>query len=129
MTLFLIVSCVFPNRQDLRPEVFANSNLFTRMVQSLYETDTATNVLPSIHVFNSVAIFFALNTSPQLRRWKKTRFSFGVLSAMIILSTMFLKQHSVVDVSLGILSAVAVQMFVDRVFQPEPEGARAMEEA
>ena len=67
MTVFLIVSCVFPNQQDLRPAVFANSNIFTRMVEALYRTDTATNILPSIHVFNSVVLFIALNRSPQLQ--------------------------------------------------------------
>ena len=119
MTLFLIVSCIYPNKQDLRPEVFANNNVFTRLVRSLYATDTPTNILPSIHVFNSVAVFLALNSSPQLRRWKKVRFACGVLSGLIILSTMFLKQHSIVDVSLGLLCAFAVQMFVDYVFAPE----------
>ena len=119
MTLFLVVSCIYPNKQDLRPEVFANDNYFTGLVKTLYRTDTPTNILPSIHVFNSVSVFLALNSSPQLRRWKKVRFSCAVLSGLIILSTMFLKQHSVVDVSLGILCALAVQMFVEYVFAPE----------
>ena len=119
MTLFLIVSCIYPNKQDLRPEAFANNNVFTRLVKALYESDTPTNILPSIHVYNSVAVFLALNSSPQLSRWKKVRFSCGLLSGLIILSTMLLKQHSVVDVSLGILGAIAVQMFVEYVFAPE----------
>lgn len=88
-------------------------------MKALYESDTPTNILPSIHVYNSVAVFLALNSSPQLSRWKKVRFSCGLLSGLIILSTMLLKQHSVVDVSLGILGAIAVQMFVEYVFAPE----------
>ena len=121
MTVFLIVSCVFPNQQDLRPAVFANSNIFTRMVEALYRTDTATNILPSIHVFNSVVLFIALNRSPQLQPYRMVRFLTGLLSVMIVLSTMFLKQHSVVDVSLGILMSAAVQMFCDRVFAGEEQ--------
>ena len=121
MTIFLIVSCVFPNQQDLRPAVFANDNIFTRMVAALYRTDTPTNVLPSIHVFNSVVLFIALNRTPQLQPYRMVRFLSGLLSALIVLSTMFLKQHSVVDVSLGILMSGAVQMFCDRVFAGEEQ--------
>ena len=119
MTIFLIVSCVYPNCQDMRPTVFLHQNVFTRMVEHLYATDTPTNILPSIHVFNSLAVFFALNNSEQLKKYRIVRLLAGVLTVLIILSTMFLKQHSVVDVSMGILMAVAVQMFCDRVFSGE----------
>ena len=119
MTVFLIVSCVFPNCQDLRPTEFLHHNIFTKMVQILYATDTPTNILPSIHVFNSLAIFFALNKCSQLREHRIVRAGALVLTVLIILSTMFLKQHSVVDVSMGILMAIAVQMVCDRVFSPE----------
>ena len=80
MTIFLIVSCIYPNRQDLRPEVFTNNNLFTQMVQMLYAADTPTNVLPSIHVFNSLVMFYAINGSPQFKDRKGIRIGAGVLS-------------------------------------------------
>lgn len=121
MTIFLVVSCVYPNKQDLRPEVFTNNNIFTQMVKILYATDTPTNVLPSIHVFNSLAMFYAINSCAQLKKRIGVRIFSGVLSISIVLSTMFLKQHSVVDVSLGILLSVALQMFCEYLFQREPE--------
>ena len=116
MTVFLVVSCVFPNAQDLRPSEFLHHNVCTQLVRRLYQTDTPTNVLPSIHVFNSLIIFFALNNSRQLQRYRAVRFAAGTLTVLIILSTMFLKQHSIVDVSMGTLMAIAVQMLCDRVF-------------
>ena len=119
MTIFLIVSCIYPNAQDLRPAVFARDNIFVRMVRALYQTDTPTNILPSIHVFNSLAIFYAMYGSDQLRDRKLIRYGSGVLCFLIILSTMFLKQHSVVDVSMGILMSFAIQMLVDAVFAGE----------
>ena len=122
MTIFLIVSCIYPNRQDLRPEVFANNNIFTQMVQMLYAADTPTNVLPSIHVFNSLVMFYAINGSPQFKNRKGIRIGAGVLSVSIVLSTMFLKQHSVVDVSLGILLSVTLQMFCEHILQKQAEG-------
>ncbi len=121
MTAFLVVSCVFPNMQDLRPAVMEHQNVFTRMVEALYAADTPTNILPSIHVFNSLAIFFAFNSSEQMQKHKVVRASIGVLALLIILSTMFLKQHSVVDVSLGILMAVTVQKFCEFIFQGSRE--------
>lgn len=124
MTLFLIVSCVYPNAQDLRPTVFARNNIFVDVVKSLYRTDTPTNILPSIHVYNSLVMFYALNSCRMLQDKKWVRGGALVLTILIIASTMFLKQHSVVDVSMGILSSFAVQMGCDRLFDTDRETAR-----
>ena len=106
MTIFLIVSYVYPNMQQLRPASFERDNIFTHMVSILYRKDTPTNILPSIHVFNSIACHLAIHRSPSLRRIKPLQgFSF-ILMLSIILSTMFLKQHSVVDVFLGLTMAL-----------------------
>ena len=102
MTLFLIVSYVYPNGLNIRPTEFSNDSIFTRMVQVLYRTDTPTNVLPSIHVFNSLACCVAILKNQ--RKYKKsTDTACVVLTILIIMSTMFLKQHSVVDVVLAAL--------------------------
>ena len=103
MTLFLIVSYVYPNGLNIRPTEFSNDSIFTRMVQFLYRTDTPTNVLPSIHVYNSVAAFSAIHTCKKLQKHKGIRIGAFILTTLIILSTMFLKQHSVVDVVLAAL--------------------------
>ncbi|MDO4475960.1 MAG: phosphatase PAP2 family protein [Lachnospiraceae bacterium] len=123
MTLFLIVSCVWPNMQDLRPEVFARENMFVDMVRQLYATDTPTNVLPSIHVYNSLALMFAFLSSERMRGRNVAKGAIVTLTILIVLSTMFLKQHSVVDVSMGVLTAVAVQMFCEKVFHKEHAAA------
>ena len=60
MTVFLIVSFLYPNIQHLRPSEFPRDNVFTDAVRWLYSTDTPTNILPSIHVFNSLAIHMSL---------------------------------------------------------------------
>ncbi|MGN0510979.1 MAG: phosphatase PAP2 family protein [Lachnospiraceae bacterium] len=101
MTVFLIVSWLYPNIQLLRPAVFTGDSLFIRAVQQLYSMDTPTNILPSIHVFNSIAIHLAICKCEQLRDKKWLKRGAGILTFLIILSTMFLKQHSVIDVTLG----------------------------
>ena len=54
MTLFLVVSAIYPNGLNLRPVTFERDNIFIRLVQFVYKNDTPTNVLPSIHVYNSL---------------------------------------------------------------------------
>lgn len=107
MTIFLIVSYVYPNALQLRPTDFPRDNIFTDAVKWLYRTDTPTNVLPSIHVFNSLAIHLSLTNCEALQNRKIVRRCSLVLTVLIIMSTMFLKQHSVMDVSLGITMALS----------------------
>ena len=106
MTIFLIVSWLFPNMQQLRPSVFPRDNVFTDAVRTLYRTDTPTNILPSIHVFNSLAIHMAITTSDRLQGKKGLRTASLCLTTLIILSTMFLKQHSLIDVCVGMTMAL-----------------------
>lgn len=67
MTAFLVISYLYPNGQNLRPTVFPRENIFTDLVRGLYLTDTPTNVFPSIHVYNSVAVAVAVEHSEQLK--------------------------------------------------------------
>lgn len=105
MTLFLIISALYPNGLDLRPNIFPRDNIFTDMVKQLYRIDTPTNVLPSLHVFNSIGVYIAISRDKRLASIKWVRYGALILSTLIILSTMFLKQHSIIDVITGCLMA------------------------
>lgn len=99
MGLFIIVSALFPNILNLRPETMPRDNIFCRMVESLYSTDTPTNVAPSIHVYNTLTILAGLHHSSSFAaRNRVVRAVFDIDGVLIILSTMFIKQHSVYDV-------------------------------
>lgn len=117
MTVFLIISTVYPNGHYLRPDSFARDNIFVHLVQWLYSTDTATNLFPSIHVYNSIAVNTAVWHSENFRNNKPVRYGSALLAGSIILSTMFLKQHSVFDVATGILLAV---FMISIVYRPNP---------
>lgn len=110
-TLFLLLSAVFPNGQDLRP-VLTGDNVFQQLVMQLYRSDTSTNVFPSIHVFNSVACCTAVLRNHRLRCCRLISGGTVVLTVAIILSTVFLKQHTVVDVC----GAFVLNAFTDRLF-------------
>ena len=112
MTIFLIICTIFPNGLALRPEVFPRDNIFTDAVRWLYQTDTPTNVLPSIHVFNSLGAAFAIGHSHALRKKRWVQPAAFVLAGLIILSTVFLKQHSVTDVFAAMVMAGVIYPFV-----------------
>ncbi len=109
MTLFLILSSLYPNGQALRPTVFERENIFIDMVKYLYQTDTPTNIFPSIHVYNSIGVYIAIRSSERLLEKKWVQHGAFIMAVLIILSTMFLKQHSVVDVIAA--GALAVPMY------------------
>ncbi len=91
MTAFLVISYLYPNGQNLRPTVFPRENIFTDLVRGLYLTDTPTNVFPSIHVYNSVAVAAAVEHSEQLKNRPVFRNVCLGLTVLIVFSTMFLK--------------------------------------
>lgn len=102
MTLFIFVSLLFPNGQDLRPSL-TGDGFFIDMVRYLYKIDTPTNIFPSIHVFNTVACCIAIFRHKPFRRHKLLLSGAGILGTLIVLSTIFLKQHTVLDVGAAIL--------------------------
>lgn len=110
MTMFLIISSIWPNIQYLRPVVMPRDNIFTHMVANLYKTDTPTNLWPSIHVYNAIGTHLAVANSKRFSKWLKN--SSLVFCILVILSTMFIKQHSVIDVLGGIIFAVATNLVV-----------------
>lgn len=112
MTLFLIISTIYPNGHYLRPLTYENSNIFVECVKWLHATDTPTNLFPSIHVYNSIAVNIAVWHCDNFKKRPVIRIGSAVLMVSIILATMFLKQHSVFDVVTGILFAVFMYSIV-----------------
>lgn len=96
-TLFIVISFVFPNVQLLRPEV-TGDGVLEQLVRMIYAADTPSNVFPSIHVFNAVACCIAVLRSKQLQKKRLLRGFTCVLTVLIVLSTMFMKQHTILDV-------------------------------
>lgn len=117
MTLALMICAVIPNGVDLRPASIEGSDIFSQLVRGLWSADTSTNVCPSIHVFNSLTLDFAYQRSSLLtgRRGRAVRICARIMDISIILSTMLLKQHSVIDVVCGIVLAVAMDRVASAV--------------
>lgn len=112
MTIFLIISTLWPNGHHLRPHVFERENVFTMLVSMIYRADTPTNLWPSIHVYNSVGVHIAVLKNARLRQNKVVHISSLALCVSIILSTVFLKQHSLFDVITGLIMAAVMYLVV-----------------
>lgn len=97
MTISLVICTLFPNGTDLRGVIDPDKNLCSKLVFLLRSTDTPTNIFPSIHVFNSIGVHFAINHSESLRKHRAVRIASFLLMVSICLATLVLKQHSIVD--------------------------------
>lgn len=100
MTICLLIYTIWPNGHHLRVDIdsLGRKNIFINLISDLYTIDTATNVFPSIHVFNSIGALIAIRKSASLRPKKWLQWSALILTILIVLSTVFLKQHSVLDI-------------------------------
>ncbi len=131
MTVFLVVSTFLPTKISLRPYYIESRGICAFLVRRLWAVDTPTNVWPSIHVFNTTALMMTLFTSqhPLLRK-NAVRIPVVFWCGMIVLSTMFLKQHSVGDVLAALaLNGIAYVLvynwgFVVRVMEPKKRARR-----
>ena len=96
-TISLICYFIYPSCQHLRPESFPRQNLFSTVIDLIYKIDTSTNICPSEHVLAAFGTVFASFHSKHFRTmgWHIYFVSQGIL---ISLSTLFVKQHSVIDI-------------------------------
>ena len=96
----MAIYIIFPNRQDLRPEVFVRDNLFTDIMRLIYAVDTSTNVCPSLHVAYSVGIASTWLKEPLAS--KRCKLFITIFCFFVCISVAFVKQHSVVDIFVAI---------------------------
>lgn len=113
MILPMIFCTLVPNGIPLsmRPDFDAlgRENLLTKGVELLYASDSPPlSVMPSMHVSVSMALFCAVMTGESLKGKKLLKAASLILSLLICMSTVFIKQHSILDVFWGIVTAAVV---------------------
>jgi len=106
----MAVYILFPNKQELRPEVFPRDNVLTQLMGFIYSVDTNTGVCPSLHVAYSLGIASTWCREKTVSRGFKTVVTVWCL--VICLSVAFVKQHSVVDIFAAIPMCLAAEWFV-----------------
>ncbi len=98
-----LIYFIYPTCQNLRPD-FTGNSLFSNIVSGLYVFDTNTNVCPSIHVLGSFAVCFTALKCERLNK-PVVKILFTLLAILISISTVFLKQHSVIDIFAALVIA------------------------
>ncbi|MEO3947054.1 phosphatase PAP2 family protein [Gorillibacterium sp. CAU 1737] len=78
-----------------RPVLYGNDPL-TELIRYIYRRDQPFNAFPSIHCFSCILVMRALYTS-KFKTWLNQLLIYGVAGS-IVLSTLFVKQHVVLDV-------------------------------
>ena len=124
MTISLLVCSLFPNGTDFRPAIDPDKNIFCYLVSRLWSIDPCINVFPSIHVYNSVGVHIAVCRSEELKKHPMIVRASGILMVLICLATMFLKQHSVIDVVGALLMASVIYPIA---YAPEAEKKKKYE--
>jgi hypothetical protein len=111
MCICYTIYMIFPNAQNLRP-VITEDDIFSRVIQYIYATDTNTNVSPSIHVFNSIAVHIALINCPEFNKKKFWKYASLITMILISLSTVFIKQHSIKDGMWAVVLAAVLYLVI-----------------
>lgn len=116
----ILVYLLYPTCQNLRPESFRHDNFLTRFAAAFYAFDTNTNVCPSLHVIGSLAVCFGAWDSRRFSapRWKAAYF---ITALLISISTVFVKQHSAIDVAAAFMVSALGYRFV---YVPLPKRVR-----
>lgn len=126
LTAALSIYWLFPNGQKLRPTLPINDNFAEKLVDILYRSDTNTNICPSLHVVLCIGVIAAVfhNKSYKLLQKWQIRTLITAVLLVICASTVFLKQHSIIDVASafilgGFLYLICYRLLPQKAFQYE----------
>lgn len=105
MTLCLMIYMILPNGLDIRPtaEAIGRDNLAMRILQLIWKADSSVNVCPSIHCQSSGCMALAFSQSKLAKHRPALKAVAWVWAGLICLSTVFTKQHSIIDVVCGLV--------------------------
>ncbi len=106
--VFIIISLLYPNIQLLRPtaDMLSGNDIFTGMCAAIYSTDTPTNVMPSMHVYQAIVCTIAMTRTAKIKKSPRFKALLWIACAIISASTVFIKQHSAMDLIGAILLSV-----------------------
>lgn len=116
MTLFIIISLAYPNALELRAHIPDRENIFMDLIKYLHSIDTPTDVLPSLHVYDAIVVAAGLHLT--FKDNKVLLVLSDVLTVLIVLSTMFIKQHSIIDVISAFVIFIPVFIIICFVINP-----------
>lgn len=121
MNIFLFISYVWPTGLDFRESiVYDLHTLSGNLLKFVQTVDTPKSVFPSMHVYVTLVLQYTLEMQ------KKLVHAWGiwvgrVLAVLIVLSTMFTKQHSAVDVTAAIVMFAVLALAAEKLVKEPKE--------
>ena len=117
MTACYVVYFLFPSGQELRPAAVEGKSLAAFILRIIYSADTNTNVFPSMHVVGTIVAMAGLWDTDSISR--RMKWVWMVAGVLIIVSTVFVKQHSALDVIAGVVLCAVVYPLVYRFIRKD----------
>jgi len=111
MVISFIIFILYPNSQFPRPNV-PGKDVFSLLVNFIYNHDGTNNVFPSIHVCNALGVHIALINCNKLKDKTLIKNLSFAAAILICASTVLIKQHSIIDVAGGFLLAAIIYMCI-----------------
>lgn len=106
MYISLIIYVIYPTALDIRVTDITGNDICSWIIRKIQGIDAPNNVCPSIHVSTTVIIYNQFRKI--FKDNKKSKAFFLLWSVGICISTMLVKQHSIIDVVCGIILAHAI---------------------
>jgi len=116
MIICLICYTIYPTGLNIRQSFDTGKNICTWIVALLYSIDPSANVFPSLHVFTCAGIALAYRHTNLKKEHKRIYAAIVTAAIVIIISTMPIKQHSVLDVISGIVLAFIIYIIVRKTY-------------
>lgn len=109
MNICYIAYYLYPT-EITRPTI-ANSNILNYLVNIIYSLDRPVNCFPSLHVLTTYFIMRYTKYKDSKEKFYYTQ----IVGVLIIISTLFIKQHFIVDVISAIVLAEVIILFVRKI--------------
>ena len=112
MLICMLICTVFPMYFDRTGlEMYPRDNLLTEGVKLLQGFDPPTTVLPSMHVYVTLGLHFAVCKACTGKENRLLRYASLAFSLSVCLATVFIKQHSVLDVAAALPLCIVMYLF------------------
>lgn len=110
-TLAYIIFLAFPVHMDMRPNLISETNLSANITRLYYLIDLPYNCFPSLHV-----TYPMLATLVAWRKHNVMRYVFAVMTMIVAVSVVMVKQHYLADVIGGLANAILGFWFAANFF-------------
>ena len=117
--LSALVIFIFFQTSVSRP-IIIGDDVFSNMIRSIYENDRPVNCCPSLHV--ALALICSI-WGCRVSENKILKSTVIIVGYLIILSTLFIKQHVIIDVIVAFVQVLILRIIVDRNSYVEYEEA------